>query len=198
MFRTLALYGASEARRRSDLIAAITSKPRPVLALLHLQFLPGLSDVCSKHQQGSSRQQAATHQHMAGLISTLVSFQAKCIGTVSGSSKYDSSSVSHSNQTSSNNAAKTSGHQPTQSNSSKQAEGDMHEHSASKAQMQHEGQQLLQNMYIALRRKDYKGVKRLFDPHLADQASLPRRASIWSSTCACMQLERVALFCCSG
>ena len=182
MFRSLGLYGVSEARRCSNLIAATTSKPRPILGLLHLQLLPVLPDVYSKNQQGSSRQQTATHQYLAGLISTLVSIQVKCIGTVSGSSKHDSSSVSHSHQHNSRNAAESSAIQPTQSKGSIQAGGGTHGHSGSKLGRQDKAQQVTQVMGMALKGRDYESVKRLFDPQLANQARF-----LYSVSTACIK-----------
>ena len=83
MIRTLALFGA---RRQLLPIAALTSERPPMLSHpLQPRHLPHWQDSCSKHQLESSRHRAASDHSLTSLLNALVTFQVKCLGTVSGS-----------------------------------------------------------------------------------------------------------------
>ena len=84
MFRSLALYAFIEARRRSRGLGLVKSDQASMLAIINHQHTPRWPELCSRHRLESNRQQAAVSQSLTGLIGTLVGFQVKSVGTVSG------------------------------------------------------------------------------------------------------------------
>lgn len=189
MIRTLALYGVFGARRLPS-IAAITSDQPPMLSYpLQPQHLPQWQDSCSRHQQDSHRNQAASHHSLTSLLTTLVSFQIKCIGTVSDNDTAafqpplgahslpdDSTASSLSQSSSPSEATKAFAGLPASSNSSSSRQPSRqswHRKPRPSRQSQQAGSQVVQDMHAALRRKDYTHVKRLLDPQLAHEVLCP-------------------------
>ena len=84
MFRSLALYAFIGARRRSHGLGPVKSDQASMLAIMNYQHTPRWPEPCSRHRLESNRQQAAVSQSLTGIIGTLVGFQAKCVGTFSG------------------------------------------------------------------------------------------------------------------
>ena len=198
MFRSLALYAFIGARRRSHGLGPIKSDPASMLAIINHQHTPHWPELCSRHRLESSRQQAAVSQSLSGLIGTLVGFQIKSVGTVSGTASSitsqtspvgksqagwdhissrpndDSSSSRPDNSSSSSSASASTGSAAELTVSSNGALG-----AASPDPVPSSGvtppaqaaKQVLQQMEAALRRKDHASVKQLFDPQLAQQVS---------------------------
>ena len=185
MIRTLALYGVFGARRLPS-IAAITSDQPPMLSYpLQPQHLPQWQDSCSRHQQDSHGHQAASHRSLTSLLTTLVSFQIKCIGTVSGNDTAafqpplgahslpdDSTASSLSQSSSPSEATKAFAGLPA-SSSRQPSRQNWHRKPRPSRQSQQAGSQVVQDMHAALRRKDYNHVKRLLDPQLAYEVLCP-------------------------
>ncbi|KAL3161476.1 hypothetical protein ABBQ32_010357 [Trebouxia sp. C0010 RCD-2024] len=193
MIRTLALYGVFGAPRHPVSIATLISKPHPLLALLPFHHLPPSQDCCSKHQQESSRQQAASRHRLTGLLTTLIRFQAKCIGTVSYTAAWNpSGSALHENTAGIHNEsnppmeavtafagvdAKDSSNSSSSSSSSglihSSKGGDWAKHGGCISRGSETAQaatQVLHEMHAALGRKNFAQVKQLLDPQLAEQA----------------------------
>ena len=189
MIRTLALYGVFGARRYPLSIAAITSDRPPMLSYplqpQHLP-LPQWQDSCSKHQQDSKRHQAASDHRLTSLLTTLVSFQIKCIGTVSGngtatshpslgtkSPPHDSTASSLSQSSSPSEATQAFAGLPANSGSSSRqrhpSRQGWYRQPRPTPESQQAASQVLQDMHAALGRKDYTLVKRLLDPQLAEE-----------------------------
>ncbi len=193
MFRSLALYAFIGARRRSHGLSPVKSDQASMLAIINHQHTPHWPELCSRHRLESSRQQAAVSQSLSGLIGTLVGFQVKSVGTVSGTTSSIASQSSHigkrhagwddissrqnddsSSSSSSSSVSASTGSAAEMTVSSNDALG-----AASPEPVPSSGvtppaqaaKQVLQQMEAASRRKDHASVKQLFDPQLAQQVS---------------------------
>ncbi|DBA79649.1 TPA: hypothetical protein ACH3X1_008327 [Trebouxia sp. C0004] len=94
MFRSLALYAFIGARRRSHGLGPVKSDQASMLAILNHQYTPRWPELCSRHRLESNTQQAAVTQSLTGFIGTLVGFQVKSVGTVSGTTSSITSQTS--------------------------------------------------------------------------------------------------------
>ena len=192
MFRSLALYAFIGARRRSHGLSPVKSDQASMLAIINHQHTPHWPELCSRHRLESSRQQAAVSQSLSSLIGTLVGFQVKSVGTVSGTTSSIASQSSHigkrhagwddissrqnddSSSSSSSSVSASTGSAAEMTVSSNDALG-----AASPEPVPSSGvtppaqaaKQVLQQMEAASRRKDHASVKQLFDPQLAQQVS---------------------------
>ena len=195
MIRTLALYGASGARRYPLSVAAITCDRAFMLSYpLQPQHLPQWQDSCSRHQQESSRHQAASDHRLTSLLTTLVSFQIKCIGTFSGneadashpslgihSLPHDSTASSLSQSSSPSEATKAFTDLPASSSSSSSSSSSKrspprqgtYRHPRPSPESQQAASQVVKDMHAALGSKEYTLVKRLLDPQLAREVLFP-------------------------
>ena len=200
MFRSLALYAFIGARRRSHGLGPIKSDPASMLAIINHQHTPHWPELCSRHRLESSRQQAAVSQSLSGLIGTLVGFQIKSVGTVSGTASSitsqtspvgksqtgwdnissrpnDDSSISGSGSSSSSSSSSASTSTGSAAELTVSSNGAMS--AASPDPVPSSGvtppaqaaKHVLQQMEAASRRKDHASVKQLFDPQLAQQVS---------------------------
>ena len=191
MFRSLALYAFIGVRRRSHGLGPIKSDPASMLAIINHQHTPHWPELCSRHRVESSSQQAAVSQSLTGLIGTLVSYQVKSVGTVSGTASSitsqsspvgksqagwdnissrpndDSSSSSSSASASTGSAAELT----VNSNVALDAVSPEPVPSSGVTSPAQAAKQVLQQMEAASRRKDHASVKQLFDPQLAQQVS---------------------------
>lgn len=184
MFRSLALYTVSGARRRSQPLGPIKTDQPSMLAIQNTPHLPCWPEICSRHCVKSSRHQAAITHSLTGLIGALVGFQIKCIGTVSSTCASTSSSGSHGGWDSIRRRSGSSSSSSSQVSASSaggtfvgSVNGDsvwaaahpeaLHS-SVAPANVQ-AARQILQRMEAALRRKDHASVKQLFDAYLAQQ-----------------------------
>ena len=197
MFRSLALYAFIGARRRSHGLGPIKSDPASMLAIINHQHTPHWPELCSRHRLESSRQQAAVSQSLSGLIGTLVGFQIKSVGTVSGTASSitsqtspvgksqtgwdnissrpnDDSSSSGSGSSSSSSASSSTGSAAeltVSSNGAMSAASPDPVPSSGVTPPAQAAKHVLQQMEAASRRKDHASVKQLFDPQLAQQVS---------------------------
>ena len=197
MFRSLALYAFIGARRRSHGLGPIKSDPASMLAIINHQHTPHWPELCSGHRLESSRQQAAVSQSLSGLIGTLVGFQIKSVGTVSGTASSitgqtspigksqtgwdnissrpnDDSSISGSGSSSSSSASTSTGSAAeltVSSNGAMSAASPDPVPSSGVTPPAQAAKHVLQQMEAASRRKDHASVKQLFDPQLAQQVS---------------------------
>ena len=198
MFRSLALYAFIGARRRSHGLGPVKSDQACMLAIINHQHTPHWPELCSRHRLESSRQQAAVSQSLTGLIGTLVGFQIKSVGTVSGTTSSitsqtspvgksqagwdnissrpndDSSSGSRPDDSSSSSASATTGSAAeltVNNNGALPAASPEPVPSSGVTPPAQAAKQVLQQMEAASRRKDHTSVKQLFDLQLAQQVS---------------------------
>jgi len=198
MFRSLALYAFIGARRRSHGLGPVKSDQASMLAIMNYQHTPRWPELCSRHRLESNRQQAAVSQSLTGIIGTLVGFQAKCVGTFSGTTSSittqnspvgeshagwddissrptdDSSSSSRPDDSSSSSASASTGsaaESTVSSNGALAAASPEPVPSSVATSSPQAAKQVLQQMEAASRRKDHAFVKLLFDPQLAQQVS---------------------------
>lgn len=198
MFRSLALYAFIGARRRSHGLGPVKSDQASMLAIMNYQHTPRWPEPCSRHRLESNRQQAAVSQSLTGIIGTLVGFQAKCVGTFSGTTSSittqnspvseshagwddissrptdDSSSSSRPDDSSSSSASASTGsaaESTVSSNGALAAASPEPVPSSVATSSPQAAKQVLQQMEAASRRKDHAFVKLLFDPQLAQQVS---------------------------
>jgi len=198
MFRSLALYAFIGARRRSHGLGPVKSDQASMLAIMNYQHTPRWPELCSRHRLESNRQQAAVSQSLTGIIGTLVGFQAKCVGTFSGTISSittqnspvseshagwddissrptdDSSSSSRPDDSSSSSASASTGsaaESTVSSNGALAAASPEPVPSSVVTSSPQAAKQVLQQMEAASRRKDHAFVKLLFDPQLAQQVS---------------------------
>ena len=197
MFRSLALYAFIGARRRSHGLGLVKSDQACMLAIINHQHTPHWPELCSRHRLESSRQQAAVSQSLSGLIGTLVGFQIKSVGTVSGTASSitsqtspvgksqtgwdnissrpnDDSSISGSGSSSSSSASTSTGSAAeltVSSNGAMSAASPDPVPSSGVTPPAQAAKHVLQQMEAASRRKDHASVKQLFDPQLAQQVS---------------------------
>ena len=94
MFRSLALYAFIGARRRSHGLGPVKSDQASMLAIVNHQNTLYWPELCSRYRLESNRQQAAVSQSLTGLIGTLVGFQVKSVGTVTGTTSSIASQTS--------------------------------------------------------------------------------------------------------
>ncbi len=169
-----------------------------MLAIMNYQHTPRWPELCSRHRLESNRQQAAVSQSLTGIIGTLVGFQAKCVGTFSGTISSittqnspvseshagwddissrptdDSSSSSRPDDSSSSSASASTGsaaESTVSSNGALAAASPEPVPSSVVTSSPQAAKQVLQQMEAASRRKDHAFVKLLFDPQLAQQVS---------------------------
>ena len=189
MIRILALYSGFGARRYPLSIAALTSDKPPMLSCpLQPQHLPQSQDSCSRHQRESSRYQAAGDHSLTSLLTALVSFQLKCIGTVSGNEMafktaalhpsrrvhrvlHDCTASSLSQSSSPSEAKKAFTDLPASSSRRQPSRQSWYRRPSPESQQA--ASQVVHDMHAALRRKDYTLVKRLLDPQLAFEVMCP-------------------------
>ena len=195
MIRTLTLFGA---RRQLLPIAALTSERPPMLSHpLQPRHFPQWQDSCSKHQLESSRHRAASEHSLTSLLTALVSFQVKCLGTVSGHEPAASNpshatggptynttahSLAHSGvppntgfaglPASGSSGSSSNGSSSSSSSSNSRhpsARQGCHNRPRPMPESQQAASQVLQDMRAAMGRKDYTLVKRLLSPQLAEE-----------------------------
>lgn len=201
MFRSLALYAFIGARRRSRGLGPVKSDQASMLAIINHQHTPRWPELCSRRRLESNRQQAAVSQSLTGLIGTLVGFQVKSVGTVSGTtttiasqtSPVSGSQAGWDNISSRLTDDSSSSSRPNDDSSSSNSSASASTGSAAELRVSNNGdlggassepvpssvvtsraqaaKQVLQQMEAASRRKDHASVKQLFDPQLAQQAA---------------------------
>ncbi|KAA6420539.1 MAG: hypothetical protein FRX49_09700 [Trebouxia sp. A1-2] len=189
MFRSLALYAFIGARRRSHGLGPVKSDQASMLAITNHQHTSHWPELCFRHRLESSRQQAAVSQCLTGLIGTLLGFQVKSVGTVTGTSSsiasqnspvsksravWDDISSRSNNGSSGSSALASTGSAAeltVSSNGALAAASPEPVPSSVVTSLPQAAKQVLQQMEAASRRKDHASVKKLFDPRLAQQAA---------------------------